>query len=293
MTAAAPATPLAGAQPLIDVHAHFWHARSGRSDWEAVNAARLRAGARIGIWYHVASILGSWGFSSPVYFPSPQDVSAGNTAMLDFAEAHADCVRAYVTVNPNHTAHAVEEIDRGVARGAVGVKLAASRRASDPLLDPVCDAAARHGLPILHHIWQHRTREWPSQEISDGRDLAELALRHPTVSFILAHIGGGGDYMHTLAAIAGVPNILADLSGSGVDRGMLDEAMVRLGVDRLVWGSDVTMETGLAKLMGFEAIRMSADDVRRIRADNARRIFPRHSFHRIDDAVGLPTAGPA
>ena len=279
------ATPLAGPQPLIDAHAHFFHAASGRSDWEAVNAARLRAGERIGIWYHVASVLGSWGFSSPVYFPSPRDLSAGNDAMLEISAAHPDRVRAYVTVNPNFTSHALAEIDRCAARGAVGIKLAASRRASDPLLDPVCEAAARYGLPILHHVWQHRTREWPSQEISDGLDLAELAVRHPAVPFILAHIGGGGDYMHTVPAIAGVPNIYADLSGSGVDRGMLDEAMLRLGAGRLIWGSDVTMETGLAKLMGFEAIRLSAGDVSRIRAGNAVRIFPRGSFERVERAA--------
>lgn len=289
MTAAPQATPLAGAQPLIDAHAHFWHAGGARADWQAVNDARLRAGTRIGIWYHVASVLGSWGFSSPIYFPSPRDVTAGNDAMLDFADAHHDTVRAYATVNPNHTTHAVEEIERCVARGAIGVKLAASRRASDPLLDPVCEAAARHGLPILHHIWQHRTREWPSQEISDGLDLAELARRHPGVTFILAHIGGGGDYMHTFAAIAEVPNIVADLSGSGVDRGMLDEAVLRLGAERLVWGCDITMETGLAKLMGFEAIRLSAADVARIRAGNALRIFPRGSFPRVE-AASAPQA---
>ena len=293
MTSAPAGAPLAGPQPLIDAHAHFLHAGGGRADWEAVNDARLRAGRRIGIWYHVASVLGSWGFSSPTYFPSPADVTTGNDAMFEFADAHADCVRAYVTVNPNHTAHAVQEIDRGVARGAVGVKLAASRRASDPLLDPVCEAAARHGLPILHHIWQHRTREWPSQEISDGVDLAILARRHPTVSFILAHIGGGGDYMHTFAAIADVPNIVADLSGSGVDRGMLDEAILRLGADRLIWGCDLTMETGLAKLMGFEAIRLSDDDVHRIRAGNARRIFPPGSFDRLESSGARPAKGSA
>ena len=36
--------PLAGSAPLIDAHAHFYHAASGRADWERVNAARLRAG---------------------------------------------------------------------------------------------------------------------------------------------------------------------------------------------------------------------------------------------------------
>lgn len=288
MIAASSAPPLAGPQPLIDAHAHFLHAGCGRADWQAVNAARMRAGASIGIWYHVASILGSFGFSSPTYFPSPADVTAGNDAMLDIANADPDHVRMYVTVNPNHTEHALKEIERCVEAGAIGVKLAASRRASDPLLDPVCEAAARHGLPILHHIWQQRTCEWPSQEISDGLDLAELAGRHPQVMFILAHIGGGGDYMHTLHAIVDTPNIFADLSGSGVDRGMLDEAVIRLGVDRLIWGCDVTMETGLAKLMGFEAIRLTAEAMAQIRARNAMRIFPAGSFPRIESAASSP-----
>ena len=48
---------------------------SGRADWKDVNDARFRAGERIGITYHVASVLVSYGFSSPTYFPSPNDVT--------------------------------------------------------------------------------------------------------------------------------------------------------------------------------------------------------------------------
>ena len=263
-------------EPLIDVHAHFLHAGCGRSDWTDVNAARLRAGERIGITCHVASILGTWGFSSPVYFPSPADATAGNDAMLELLRRERDRVAMYVTVNPNYGKHALAEIERCVAKGAVGVKLLASRRADDPLLDPICDAAARHRLPILHHIWQHRRREWPGQEISDGADLARLARRHADVTFILAHIGGGGDYLHTFAAIRDVPNIVADLSGSGVDRGMLDEAVVTLGSQRLLWACDVTMETGLAKLRALENTGLSSEeDIQDIRWRNAARVFPR------------------
>lgn len=261
-------------EPLIDTHAHFLHAGCGRTDWADVNAARMRAGARMGITCHVASILGSFGFTSPTYFPSPVDVTAGNDAMLAICGREGMRVRMYVTVNPNHTDHALAELERCVAAGAVGVKLAASRRADDPLLDPVCALAARYSLPVLHHIWQHRTRDWPNQEVSDGADLARLAARHPTVQFILAHIGGGGDYQHSLHAVAGAPNILADLSGSGVDRGMMDEAIRRLGARRIVFGSDITMETGLAKLRAVEATGLvTPDDVADIRWRNAARIF--------------------
>jgi len=271
-------------EPLVDAHAHFYHAESGRGDWERVNAARMRAGETMGVTYHVVSVLGSYGHTSPTYFPSPADVSRGNDVMRAMADADRDRVRWYVTVNPNHTTHALGEISRGVAAGAVGVKLLASRRADDALNDPICDLAAEHGLPVLHHIWQHRTREWPNQEISDGRDLARLAARHPRVAFILAHLGGGGDWAHTLPAVADTANVYPDLSGSGVDRGMLDAALNVLGARRLLWACDLTMETGLAKLRALEVIGLSAEDMRAVRWANAARLFPPGTFPRCDAA---------
>lgn len=272
------------AGPLIDVHAHFYHAESGRADWQRVNAARMRAGDAMGVTYHVVSVLGSYGHTSPTYFPSPADVTQGNSVMRTMADADRDRVRWYVTVNPNHTQHALAEITRGVRDGAVGVKLLASRRADDALNDPICALAAEHGLPILHHIWQHRTREWPNQEISDGRDLARLAERHPRVAFILAHLGGGGDWAHTLPAVADTPNVYPDLSGSGVDRGMIDAAVRVLGAERVLWACDLTMETGLAKLRALEVIGLSDEDLRAVRWANAARLFPKGTFSRCEVA---------
>ncbi|MEO7082761.1 MAG: amidohydrolase family protein [Gemmatimonadaceae bacterium] len=277
--------PLAGNDPLIDAHAHFLHDRAGKADWADVNAARFRAGDQIGVTYHVASILGSYGYTSPTYFPSPEDVTYGNDAMLALCAREPDRTRMMVTVNPNYTAHAMAELERCIARGAIGIKLLASRRADDPLLDPIAEVAAHLGLPILHHIWQHRRREWPTQEISDGADLARLANRHPGANFILAHIGGGGDYAHTFPAVVDSPNIYPDLSGSGVDRGMLDDAIAALGTTRLLWGSDLTMCTGLAKLRALDAISLTVEDHSNIRWRNAARIFPAESFPRCEAFV--------
>lgn len=286
------ASPLGGGGPLIDVHAHFYHADAGRADWADVNAARFRAGEQIGVTYHVASVLGSYGFSSPTYFPSPDDVTRGNDAMAEIAARESARVRWYVTVNPNYTAHALAEIERGAARGAIGVKLLASRRADDPLLDPIAEVAGARGFPILHHIWQHRRREWPSQEISDAVDLARLAQRHPRTNFVLAHIGGGGDYMHSVPALLDVPNVYPDLSGSGSDRGMLDEFLAALGPDRLLWGCDLTMCTGLAKLRALDVIVTEHADREAIRWRNAVRIFPDGAFPDVTKASHAPRPAP-
>jgi predicted TIM-barrel fold metal-dependent hydrolase len=262
---------------LVDVHAHFYHERGPRNDWRELNASRLKAGDRIGISWHVSSILGTWGRTSPTYFPSPDDVTYGNEAQRALQRNHPDRIRCYVTVNPNYTAHALAEIKRGAEQGMIGLKLAASRRSDDPLVDPVVDAAEHYQLPILHHVWQHRRKDWPGQEASDGVELCRLAGRHPNANFILAHIGGGGDWLHSLRVLRDHPNVNVDLSGSGVDGGMLEACIHAVGIERLLWGADATLCTGWAKLRYLEKMR-SQNELELIRWRNAARIFPPGSF---------------
>lgn len=262
---------------LIDVHAHFLHDRTPRADWRERNASRLRAGERVGITIHVASILGSWGHTSPTYFPSLTDCRYGNDRMLALQREHPDRIRGYVAVNPNYTEAALAEIRRCLDAGMIGIKLAASRRADDPLLDPICRLAAERRVPVLHHVWQHRRRDYPGQEASDAVELAALARRHPSVPFILAHIGGGGDWLHTLPVLPSAPNILVDLSGSGVDGGMLEACLSAVGVERLLWGCDLTIETGWAKLRYLEHL-LPPDQLELVRWRNAARIFPPGAF---------------
>ena len=262
---------------LVDVHAHFYHSGTPRADWRERNDSRLTAGDKIGITAHVASILGSFGLSSPTYFPSPRDVTAGNDALLALQRVHPDRIRGYVCVNPNYTAHARAEIVRCLEAGMIGIKLAASRRADDPLLDSIAALALERRVPVLQHIWQHRRRDWPGQEASDAVELSTLARRHPEVAFILAHIGGGGDWLHSLHAVRDVPNVYVDLSGSGVDGGMLEGCIESVGVNRLLWGTDITMDTGWAKLRYLETL-LSPDELALVRWKNAARIFPAGAF---------------
>ena len=262
---------------IVDVHAHFYTEACGRADWERLNRRRIDVGDRIGITYHVASILGSWGRTSPTYMSSREDISQANTGMVRLTHAMPHRVRAYCVVNPNFPDHAEAEVERGFAAGMIGIKLAASRRANDELLDAVVLAAARHQAPILHHIWQRRRRDWPGQEASDAVELVGLARRHPSTPLILAHIGGGGDWAHSLRAVRPVPNVFVDLSGSGVDSGMLESAIDAVGVERMLWGTDVTLDTGLAKLRSLGTI-LSDAELERVSGGNARAIFPPGAF---------------
>jgi predicted TIM-barrel fold metal-dependent hydrolase len=201
--------------------------------------------------------------------------------MQRMADDHP-AIRGYCVVNPNFTDHALNEIAVRTKAGLVGVKLAASRRANDSLLDPVAELAGSLGLPILHHVWQDRRRDWPGQEASDAVELANLAARHPSTRFILAHLGGGGDWAHSLRVLRDAENMWADLSGSGVDTDMLHSALEQLGCSKLIWGSDITMDTAWAKLRYLIALGLSQSDLELVTSENARRIFPDGAFSDVD-----------
>ena len=261
---------------LIDVHAHFYTERSARPDWGERNASRPAAGERVGTNDSRDLILGTWGRTSPTYFPSPPPQPRERRV----ARARAGTSSpnwGYIAVNPNFAAHAEREVRNGISAGMIGIKLAASRRADDPLVDCIAELAREHGVPILHHIWQHRRGDVPGQEASDAVELGRLATRHPQVRFILAHIGGGGDWIHSLHAVRELPNVFVDLSGSGVDGGMLEACLDAVGVGRLLWGCDLTIDTGWAKLRYLEHL-LGAEDLARIRWKNATAIFPSGAF---------------
>ena len=72
-------------------------------------------------------------------------------------------------------------------------------------------------------------------------------------------------------------NVYLDLSGSGVDGGMLEACLAAVGVERLLWGSDITMDTGWAKLR-YLAHLLAPAQLDLVASKNAARIFPPSSF---------------
>ena len=69
-------------------------------------------------------------------------------------------------------------------------------------------------------------------------------------------------------------------------------ARARWARERLLWGCDLTMCTGLAKLRALDVIGLSADDIADIRWRNAARIFPAGSFPAAVAASRYPLPAP-
>jgi predicted TIM-barrel fold metal-dependent hydrolase len=62
-----------------------------------------------------------------------------------------------------------------------------------------------------------------------------------------------------------------------VDGGMLEACIEAVGVERLLWGCDLTIETGWAKLR-YLAHLLTPPELERVRWRNAAAIFPAGAF---------------
>ena len=123
-------------------------------------------------------------------------------------------------------------------------------------------------MPILHHAGHAHYFVTDQPRISDGGHLAELGCPLSRGPADLRHVGGGGDWEWTIKALRHATNVYLDTSGSVIDEGIVDMAARVLGVDRLLFGCDMSMTAGVGKIRGAG---LSAADKRKILGRNMQR----------------------
>jgi uncharacterized protein len=186
------------------------------------------------------------------YDPSPEKMRQENDEVLRAVRHFPDRVFAFVYVNPKHTRASMDELNRCVADGPmVGVKLWVAQHCNATGLDPIIDRARQLKAIIYQHTWLKMTGNLPGE--STPIELAELAARHPQASLICGH--SGGDWERGLRAIRPHANIYADLAGGDPTAGLTEMAVRELGVERVIYGSDVggrSFASQLAKVYGAD-----------------------------------------
>jgi predicted TIM-barrel fold metal-dependent hydrolase len=190
--------------------------------------------------------------------PTPDESRACNDQVYEAMRAYPDRIRGFCYVNPGYRTQALEEIERCVrALGMIGVKLYRQYKANDPVVFPVIEKAISLRVPVLWHAGNQTTMirgqlSQTDKNTSHAGDIAELARRYPEAMLIEGHIGGGGDWEWAIRQLRHVPNVYLDTSGSVIDAGMIEMAVGVLGVERLLFGTDMTMEGGVGKILGAD-----------------------------------------
>ena len=145
----------------------------------------------------------------------------------------------------------ISEIDRCLDKGMIGVKIYNQYKIWDPVFYPIIEKSIKEKFPILVHGGFSTSREeWDFEpNTSHAADFAYVAKLYPEAMIIKGHIGGGGDWEWAIKHLRNAPNIYLDTSGSVVDEGMIDIAVKELGAERLLFGTDMSMEAGVSKII--------------------------------------------
>nr|KJR73806.1 MAG: hypothetical protein TU35_03690 [Thermoproteus sp. AZ2] len=240
----------------VDVHTHLGADR-------AFNERLIALFKMLGVSRIYASYY-PYDFSS--MRPPSEEVWRGNEVVLRY-QRREGLVRGFVHVNPLNP-DAVKMAEFFLKEGMRGIKIYRAVRAVHPSLEPIYELAKQYSVPVLIHT-AHRLypRDRPNE--SDSRHVAQAAKRNPNVVFIMAHIGGGGDWEYAVRAVKELSNVYADIGGSVADNSMVEYAVEVMGPDRVLFGSDNIVWAALAKIASAEL----PDDVKaKILRENAERI---------------------
>lgn len=190
------------------------------------------------------------------------DVEPGNEQVRQVCERSGGRLLPCWFGNPHHGPEAY----RAEAAGYVGLELAPAVHGvalNDPRTVPWIEAAAEAG---------HSVYVVPIGRPGCGTaDLAALAERFPEVVFVLGHCGFIGIDAHAVNTVAPLKNVYAETSGAYTVIARI--AAERLGVDRLLFGSDHPAQAYEVELAKLRALRLPPRELHQVMWANAGRII--------------------
>ncbi len=249
----------------IDCHMHV-RGRHRAWSWDD-NDRIIDAADRLGIDQLCASIPVTRGM------PTMDAVRECNDDVLAAMRRYPERILGYCYVCPGYRG-SLDEIDRCLGQGMIGIKLYNQYKIWDPAVHAVLEKAIEARVPVLMHAGSLTTAEgWAAQpNLSHAGDFVRAARRYPEAMLIEAHLGGGGDWEWALKQLRDAPSVYLDTSGTVIDDGMVERAARELGIDRLLFGTDMTMEAGVGKIL---AASLSDADREQVFWRNMRRILDR------------------
>lgn len=190
-------------------------------------------------------------------------VRESNDAVLAAMKRYPTRIGGYCFVQPGNGAAALDEIDRCLDAGMVGVKLYNQFRYSETAVFPIAEKCIARGVLFLGHsahLTDPRSRAL-QPKTSDAIDFCALSRRYPELLLILGHINGGGDWEWQIKALRECPNIRVDTSGSVLEAPTIERCVRELGAERILFATDSTMEGGVGKILSAQIEEEQREDI--------------------------------
>ena len=145
--------------------------------------------------------------------------------------------------------------------------------ADDERYRPVWDIARKYSIPLMSHTWSISSYH-PSQNNAFPGRFERYISEYPDVSFTFAHSGGRWDGIVEAVRIGKQhKNCSYDIAGDILGNGVLEYMTDVLGIDRIMYGSDIYMIEQRPMLGVIIGSALSGAAKEKILRYNAQRIY--------------------
>lgn len=245
---------------IIDMHTHIWGGHYEAHSKDLLKACEL---------YGISKIYVS-GISQQ--YPDEDAIHSHNSDIYRFMHENRQLAEGYCYVNPRNT-NSLDVLKQGIeAYGMSGMKLWIATYCDDPLVFPLIEKCIDYNVPVLIHSFHKAVGQLEDETV--GTHVAKLAQKYSEAKLIMAHLGGNA--YHGIKAIRGYPNVWVDLSGSLFRRDEMDYTIKQIGVNRILFGSDMPGCTYLLNYGQIEEADISSDEKEMIFFRNTEKIFNRN-----------------
>jgi predicted TIM-barrel fold metal-dependent hydrolase len=237
------------AMKKFDAHNHvFLSGRRSASDWTDVDHL-IEAADVLGIEKLFCSRPVTAGVMANI-----EVVRDANDSVIAATKRHPGRIIGYCFVQPGNGPAALEEIDRCLDAGMIGVKLYNQFKFTDPMVFPVAEKCIQRGIPFLgHSAFLTDPRTLATQpKTSHALDFCALSKRYPELTLIMGHVNGGGDWEWAIKGLRECPNVFLDISGSVLESDTVEQCVRAIGVPRVLFATDGTFEGCVGKMLSAE-----------------------------------------
>ena len=264
---------------IIDVHSHFWeYPRDFTADFRD-QARRARAGVEVDLTVRYED----YRAAAP---PDVRTIVFGGKAKLSgvwvddrhvaaYVAANPDTLIGFLSVDPTQPGWEDELHEGHEDLGLRGIKLLpmyAGFSPDDERLEPLWNYAAKHELPVLLHTGTTFVSQAPL-EFTLPRHLDAVAIRHPDVKIILAHLGHPYEG-ECVVTIRKHPNVFADISALHYRPFQFYHSLMLVqeyGVwDKVLFGTDYPFTTVNATIDGLRKMNRMLEGTALPRLDEAK-----------------------